>query len=219
MKQARLFAPPLETHKDYLENVLIVQSIAQGWAKIADHYLTPGATIADLTHRTGRQWGLCLEKYNVLAFDLDPKQPVQAAADAGAIPLQRESVDAIVFDPPWLLGTPHESGVNAEKYSAPCKKEEDVLNFIDSARWLSVLKKPHGLVFVRCQSYHHGGKFRPFPYLLWNRLENCGPFSLWDEVTLLHGAIRPRHAMDQKAPKTMKVSSLWQVYKISKERL
>lgn len=72
-------------------------------ADVARLYLADGDTVADVTYSSGRFWKRTdLSKYRFLASDLIPMASGVIAADFRALPYRDGSVDALVFDPPYI---------------------------------------------------------------------------------------------------------------------
>jgi hypothetical protein len=72
-------------------------------ADVARLYLADGDVIADVTYSTGRFWKKTdTSRYQLLASDLIPERPGVLAADFRALPYRAGSVDALVFDPPYI---------------------------------------------------------------------------------------------------------------------
>jgi hypothetical protein len=72
-------------------------------AEVAKLYLADGDTVADVTYSSGRFWKKTdLSRYTFLASDLIPMAPGVLAADFRALPYRDGSVDALVFDPPYI---------------------------------------------------------------------------------------------------------------------
>ncbi len=72
-------------------------------AEVAGLYLTDGDVVADVTYSTGRFWKkVKTSRYRILASDLMPECPGVIAADFRALPYGDGSVDALVFDPPYI---------------------------------------------------------------------------------------------------------------------
>lgn len=73
-------------------------------AEVASLYLADGDVLADVTYSSGRFWKkVDLSRYQFLASDLMPPAGSSAiAADFRALPYAAGSVDALVFDPPYI---------------------------------------------------------------------------------------------------------------------
>lgn len=73
-------------------------------ADVAGLYLADGDVLADVTYSSGRFWKkVNLSRYRFLASDLMPPAGSCAlAADFRALPYRDGSVDALVFDPPYI---------------------------------------------------------------------------------------------------------------------
>ena len=72
-------------------------------ADVARLYLADNDVVADVTYSSGRFWKKTdLTRYRFLASDLMPSRPDVLAADFRALPYHDGSVDALVFDPPYI---------------------------------------------------------------------------------------------------------------------
>lgn len=90
-------------------------------------------TVADVTYGLGKFW-THVRPDGLLAFDLDPRRGV-AVADFRSLPLGDDSVDVVVFDPPYKLnGTSTGRGPSAadERYGVvgylPSAKTHDLID-------------------------------------------------------------------------------------------
>jgi len=119
-------------------------------------WVKPGSTIADVTYGKGVFWkNVVKEDYELLFTD------ILTGTDARNLPYEAESLDCLVFDPPYMHspgGTAHTNHQNFENYyqnnqvSSVKKYHEAVLDLYftaaDEAR--RVLKKG-GVYIVKCQ--------------------------------------------------------------------
>jgi tRNA G10 N-methylase Trm11 len=72
-------------------------------ADVASLYLADGDVVADVTYSTGRFWKKTdLSRYKFLASDLMPERPGVLASDFRTLPYRDGSVDAVIFDPPYI---------------------------------------------------------------------------------------------------------------------
>ncbi len=72
-------------------------------AVVASLYLAAGDVVADVTHSSGRFWKRTdTSRYRLLASDLMPMVPGVLAADFRALPYGDGTVDAVIFDPPYI---------------------------------------------------------------------------------------------------------------------
>lgn len=83
------------------------------FARIAGLHLAPGSVIADVTYGRGVFWkSIDPERYRVFASDLtlDPRGfrashiQLRDGVDCRALPYDKESLDAVVLDPPYMEG-------------------------------------------------------------------------------------------------------------------
>src|SRR5579863_9032278 len=120
-------------------------------------YVRPGSTVADITYGKGVFWkNVPKDRYHLLATD------IKAGVDCRALPYEQESMDCVVFDPPYMHtpgGTAHVGHQNFEQYyknnhgSDTTKKYHDAvldLYFRAGADAWRVLKNG-GIYIVKCQ--------------------------------------------------------------------
>lgn len=90
-----------------------VSTNASVFADILELHVPRAALIADITYGKGVFWqDVVRGQYNVRFSDLDAKVtldrihdvPVQTGIDSRALPFESESLDALVFDPPYMEG-------------------------------------------------------------------------------------------------------------------
>jgi len=146
---------------------------------VLDIYVPHGATIADVTYGRGVFWRqVDRSKYKLFLSDLKRDGLpafVKGGVDARRLPYKEESLDAIVFDPPYMHtpgGTAHNGHQNYEAYYAnnieqdkrvveeiwvetdgkPPKYHEAVLDlYFRAAREALRTLKPGGVYIVKCQ--------------------------------------------------------------------
>ena len=142
-------------------------------------YVPRGAAIADLTYGKGVFWKKVRRSdYEILFSDLKTSglpPSVRGGIDARRLPYEDASLDAIVFDPPYMHtpgGTAHNGHQNFEEYYAnnaeadakvveeiwretggkPPKYHEAVLDlYFRAAREALRVLKPSGIYIVKCQ--------------------------------------------------------------------
>lgn len=72
-------------------------------ADVARLYLADGDVVADVTYSTGRFWKKTdISRYKFLASDLMPYVRGTLAADFHKLPYRAGTVDALIFDPPYI---------------------------------------------------------------------------------------------------------------------
>ncbi|HEY5329923.1 MAG TPA: DNA methyltransferase [Acidobacteriaceae bacterium] len=120
-------------------------------------YVAPGSSVADTTYGKGVFWKrVRISSYRLLATDL------QGGTDARNLPYDEESIDCVVFDPPYMHtpgGSTHVGHQNYEDYyrnnqtnGTGKKYHEAVLDlyFTAAAEAYRVLRD-EGIYIVKCQ--------------------------------------------------------------------
>lgn len=97
-------------------------------AAVAGLYLTDGDVVADVTYSSGRFWKrVNLSRYQFLPSDLIPHKPGVAACDFRALPYRDGSVDALIFDPPYI----HSPGKGMLKDRYNGRATTDMITYAD----------------------------------------------------------------------------------------
>jgi hypothetical protein len=124
--------------------------------RILSLYVKPGSTVADVTYGHGVFWRrVPKDVYHLLATDL------WTGVDSRTLPYEGESVDCVVFDPPYMHtpgGTAHVNHQNYEGYyrnnlaTSDKKYHEAVLDlYFSSGREAWRVLKAGGIYIVKCQ--------------------------------------------------------------------
>jgi tRNA G10 N-methylase Trm11 len=121
-------------------------------------YVPPGSTVADVTYGKGVFWRrVSRERYHLLATDL------ATGSDCRDLPYTDASLDAVVFDPPYMHtpgGTAHVQHQNYEGYyrnngtgnGTQRKYHEAVLDlYYQTGREVSRVLRDEGVFIVKCQ--------------------------------------------------------------------
>lgn len=121
-------------------------------------YVAPGSTVADVTYGNGVFWRMVPpDAYKVLATDL------KDGVDCRELPYTDESVDCVVFDPPYMHtpgGTAHVGHQNYEGYyrnngagnGTSKKYHEAVLDlYFTAAKEADRVLRTEGFYIVKCQ--------------------------------------------------------------------
>ena len=143
--------------------------------------------VVDVTYGLGRFW----TKHRpdlFLAYDLDPARAVDGVelADCRQLPLHDQSVDSVVFDPPYKLnGTSTGQGVAASDAAygvaggyVPARDRHALL--LDGTS--EALRVARRYVLVKCQDQISSSKYHPQTFLVWERARSHGA----ELVDLLH---------------------------------
>src|ERR1035437_168747 len=119
-------------------------------------YVSPGSLVADVTYGKGVFWRkVPADAYRVLPTDLSE------GVDCRSLPYDPETVDCVVFDPPYMHtpgGTAHADHQNYEGYyrnnetSSVKKYHEAVLDlYFTASREAFRVLRPGGIYIVKCQ--------------------------------------------------------------------
>lgn len=159
------------------------------FADLASLHLAPGSTIADVTYGKGVFWKkIPVDKYKLLFSDIDAKTDldpihevkVKSGIDSRHLPFKKHSLDALVFDPPYMEGL-HRASVDhlagsgthsafREAYSngKKCETGENIPKWHDAVvdlylktalqAWDAI--KPGGMFIVKCQDEVSANKQR-----------------------------------------------------------
>ena len=119
-------------------------------------YVEPGSTVADVTYGHGVFWRkVSQDAYNLLPSDLAD------GVDCRDLPYESDSIDCVVFDPPYMHtpgGTAHVNHQNYEGYyknnqaNSEKKYHEAVLDlYFTAAREAWRVLRAGGIYIVKCQ--------------------------------------------------------------------
>lgn len=162
---------------------------AEVFSQIADLHIPAGALVADLTYGKGVFWQqVPPEKYSLIFSDIDAKAqqdsihrvPVATGIDSRSLPYGNESLDCVVFDPPYMEGlfrasADHLAGSGTHTtfrhhYSngkatpdddGQPKWHEAVLDlYLKTSREVYRVLKPKGIFVVKCQDEVSANKQR-----------------------------------------------------------
>lgn len=140
----------------------LVFSASQGtndeiFPAILELYVLAGSRVADVTFGRGVFWRhVSKHQYQVLATD------IRTGTDCRSLPYERESIDTVVFDPPYMHtpgGTAHVNHQNYESYygnnialnGSAKKYHEAVLDlYFQASREAWRVLKPEGTYIVKC---------------------------------------------------------------------
>ena len=142
-------------------------------------YVEPGSTVADVTYGKGVFWRRVPEDaYQLLASDLE------TGVDCRNLPYADDSVDCVVFDPPYMHtpgGTAHVNHQNYEGYyknnqaNSSKKYHEAVLDlYFTAAREAWRVLREGGIYIVKCQDEVCANRQRLTHVEIINELEQYG---------------------------------------------
>jgi len=95
--------------------------------------------------------------YPRYCFDLNPRDPRAKKADCRALPLERESVESMIFDPPFLFAG-GKNGRMADMYGVVDTMSELVGLYTGGMAEAHRILKPQGILVVKCQDITNGRK-------------------------------------------------------------
>lgn len=149
--------------------------------RILELYVVPGSVIADITFGKGVFW----KKVNTRKYTLK-KSDLSTGTDSRALPYKANSLDCVVFDPPYMHtpgGTAHVGHQNYEQYyknngaaSKHARKyHEAVLDlYFDTAIEAERVLKENGTFIVKCQDEVCANKQRFTHVEIINHYEKMG---------------------------------------------
>lgn len=155
-------------------------------------YIPEGSIVADVTFGRGIFWKSVPDVYNLIKSDINPKrmknQPgPRIVCDSMALAYADESLDALVFDPPYMHtpgGSAHHGHQNFEAYYGnnaagspkPRAKyhEAVLLLYFLSAREAYRVLKDNAIYIVKCQDEVCSNKQRLTHVEIINELETFG---------------------------------------------
>jgi len=147
----------------------------------------PGSpTIVDLTWGKGAFWGG--SDRDVIGIDKAPRFGCQVKADARYIPLQEQSVDVLIFDPPHIYSPGNITGMNLiGDYGSFETLEEAHMVYIDAAQDI-MLTAGQGSI-IKCTDMVKHGRFVPTHAMV---MAGLSPFLGWpaDIAILDSGVVR-----------------------------
>ena len=109
----------------------------------------------DPTYSTGRFWrGLPKPR---LRFDIAPQVPGVVCADARRLPLADNSVQSVMFDPPFVVAPNPKPGIIRDRFSCYRNVPELWDFYRDALAEFWRIIAPGGLVTVKCQDIVSGG--------------------------------------------------------------
>jgi len=125
--------------------------------QILDLYLTAGSRVADVTFGKGVFW----KRVDRTRYDLRTSD-ISTGVDCRRLPYEDRSLDAVVFDPPYMHtpgGTAHNGHQNYEEYyrnnggdGHTLKYHEAVLDlYVRAAREAGRVLREAGVYIVKCQ--------------------------------------------------------------------
>ena len=156
----------------------------------------------DPTYSTGRFWqGLTPPKYK---FDINPQTEGVVQASAEKLPLENESVDSIMFDPPFVVRPRlSETGIIANRFSHFTNIENLWTFYYKALKEFYRILTPKGIVAFKCQDTIDGGNEYWSHNAIIEMAEEFG-FHLRD-IMLLHRELvmfSPNMKIQQHARKT-----------------
>lgn len=163
----------------------------QIFPEILNLYVPAGGRIADVTFGRGVFWrNVPKHKYETMATD------ARMGVDCRSLPYENESLDAVVFDPPYMHtpgGTAHVNHQNYENYygnnvahnGSAKKYHEAVLDlYFQAGREARRVLKPQGIYVVKCMDEVCANRQRLTHVELINEL-CCNGFIVEDLFVLL----------------------------------
>ena len=138
-------------------------------------YVSEGATVADVTYGRGVFWkNIDAPKYKLLASDL------KNGVDARQLPYQDSSIDAVVFDPPFMLKGGGGRKGTAAQYRNYFQGTEALLSlYKDAAKEAWRVLRPGGILILKCQDTVDGSHKQLWVHIHLMNLEGFEPIDLF----------------------------------------
>ena len=165
-------------------SVLYMES-ADAVAHIVRFYCPNAPALLDVTHGTGTMVKKC--PIPVVGVDKDPNSKASIIADSTALPLDDNSYQAAVFDPPYLYGSHamHMGPIGKKTWTAErttWKKPEELAGFSGGvARELRRVLTDDGVVIVKIMNSRNKGMLIRNDHLVVSAFEEHG-FRLQDQL-------------------------------------
>ena len=176
-------------------------------ADVADLYIDDDAMVVDVTYGKGTFWNVYTPK-NLVAHDLDPAKG--DGVDWGNLPEQDNSVDVLVFDPPYVspggrktstLGDMNERFAMQMTAANPAGQWDRIVPGLEEAARVLVPKK--GLLLFKCMNYVWAGKLQRPKVWADRELERLG-FRVEDEFIFI-GTPGPQPTLNKDGTKRRQV--------------
>lgn len=91
-------------------------------------------------------------------FDLDPKEDGVVQADSRNIPLPDNSVESVIFDPPFVVGPSSSPGIMRDRFGCYKNVKELWQFYYDTVRETRRILKKNGIMIFKCQDTVSSGK-------------------------------------------------------------
>ncbi len=128
-------------------------------AAVEKLYFHPGMRIADVTYCHGRFWrGIDTSKYDFLPSDIMPSRPYVAKHDCRSLPYADESIDVVVFDPPFIDGAFYEKSFLTDTHDL--SQPEVMQLYRDGMTEAKRVLRRGGLLLVKCMDFVKFGQQR-----------------------------------------------------------
>lgn len=187
-------------------------------------YVPKGSTVADVTYGKGVFWQLVKPGYKVIRSDM-LDEDCDLRMDATHMAFRDDSLDAIVFDPPYShsSSTPLIDTMNRYQNNS-ISGRKDIFLFYLEVLWESRrVLKPGGIAFIKCQDEIEGGKQYRNTFNIWQQAIDLGYEDVDRFYLLSLGIPTMRHPYQLHARKN--VSELlvfakppWQPHKLETEK-
>jgi hypothetical protein len=108
----------------------------------------------DLTYGNGGFWKTTTRPFH--CFDLEPTQKFVRAADSRSIPLEEDTLNSVVFDPPFITYVRSGSrSIMAKRFSGYWSYEELTEHYKETLRDVCRVLKEKGVLIFKCQDIVH----------------------------------------------------------------
>ena len=133
----------------------VLGTMADLMVSVEQLYFHPGMRIADVTYCHGRFWRqIDTSKYDFLPSDLVPSRPNVAKLDCRSLPYADDSLDVVVFDPPFIDRAFYEKSFLTDTHDL--SPPEILQLYRDGMTEAKRVLRHGGLLLVKCMDGSNG---------------------------------------------------------------
>lgn len=153
---------------DQIEEQKLITSVSYDQTEILQNILTlyvpSGQFDLDPTYSKGQFYQNGIVPQPTLKYDLNPQVEGVQQADCRNLPLESESIQSIVFDPPFLattgpsLKSDSNNNLINRRFGVYTNEKELHQMYLESLQEFYRILKPHGILVFKCQDKISSGK-------------------------------------------------------------